>query len=98
MKSAFLLLSIVAITALLFPKTYVEKCEGNACGDIKVNYDGNCYHAVNTGKKNVKVEFTPAGGITSKVSRELTPGEDWKPVVYGGYCLSAFTDPYRANY
>jgi hypothetical protein len=98
MKRVFLLWSIAAIAGLVAPKAYALRCEGNACGDVKVNYDGQCYHAVNSGSKKVKVDFTPAAGISSSVSKVLAPGEDWRPQVYGGACLSAFADPYHANY
>lgn len=98
MKVAFLLFSTLAITGLLAPKAYAQKCAGNACADVKVNFQDHCYHAVNSGSKKVKVDFIPFGGITSSVSKVLAPGEDWKPQVYGGACLSGFRDPYNANY
>jgi hypothetical protein len=97
MKRVFLLWSIMAINALFIPTLYAERCEGNACGDVKVNYDGKCYHAVNSGSRKVKVDFTP-GGIYSSASRVLAPGEDWKPQLLGGNCMSAYIDPYHANY
>lgn len=98
MKRAVFLLSSVAITGLLGTNASALKCEGNACADIKVNFDGHCYHAVNSGSKKAKVDFTPYGGIATSVSKVVGPGEDWKPQVYGGACLSGFVDPYHANY
>jgi hypothetical protein len=97
MKKVFLLWSIVAINVLLIPTLYAERCEGNACGDVKIKYEGGCYHAVNSGSRKVKVEFSP-GGIYGTASKVLSPGEDWKPQLLGGNCLSAYIDPYRANY
>jgi hypothetical protein len=97
MKRVFVLWSTVVIFGLFVPKANAQQCDGNACGDVKVNYDGSCYHAVNSGSKKVRVEFNPLG-VTSSVSKVLAPGEDWRPQVYGGACLSAFQGAYHANY
>lgn len=97
MKRVVVLLSIVAASALLVTNAYAQKCDGNACGDVPVTWDGSCYHATNKGSKSVKVEFNPTG-VTSSVSKVLGPGEDWKPQVYGGACVNSFKDPYHANY
>jgi hypothetical protein len=97
MKRVVLLCSTLVIAGLLVPKAYSQACDGNACNDVKVNYDGSCYHAVNSGSQMVRVEFSPLGFVSS-VSKVLASGEDWKPQLFGGACLSAFKDAYHANY
>lgn len=97
MKGTFLLLSIVGITCLLAPKANAQGCDGNACSDVNVTFDGQCYHAKNHGSKHVKVQLDLMSA-SSSVSKVLAPGEDWRPQVASGACVNVFKGNYHANY
>jgi hypothetical protein len=93
MKSAVLLITAVAITS---GSAHAE-CAGNACSSVQVVFSGGCYQVSNTGSQNVKVEFTPWGGIASSMSRVIGPGATWTPMLPFDGCMQGYIEPYKAN-
>lgn len=60
-SSSFLVkIAIVAVLSGEFSTQAMAdppSCSGNACGDIRAEFTGSCYHVKNTGSKKVKVKW-----------------------------------------
>lgn len=67
-------------------------CQGNACGDVRIWYDG-CYQAVNHGAKQVVL-------ILGQWQKVLSPGEQFtlKDVPNYKTCPKAYSGIAQANY
>jgi hypothetical protein len=67
-------------------------CEGNACGDVRIWYDG-CYQALNHGTQQVVL-------ILGEWSKVLSPGEQFtlKDVPKYPSCPQFFNGNAKANY
>jgi hypothetical protein len=71
-------------------------CDGNACSEVSVDWDGSKWVASNHGSKAVNVSFeTVWGGVTFTLP--LNPGEAKSPGFTPGQ-LQSFKVPYHANY
>jgi hypothetical protein len=86
---AFLAMSGAAQAA---PKEKPAPCEGNACGDVQIWYDG-CYQAINHGAKQVVL-------ILGEWQKILSPGERFtlKDVPNYKSCPQSFNGIAKANY
>jgi hypothetical protein len=67
-------------------------CEGNACSDVRIWYDG-CYQAINHGSKQVVL-------ILGEWQKVLSPGEQFtlKDVPNYRSCPRSFSGIAKANY
>lgn len=74
------------------PREKPVPCDGNACSDVRIWYDG-CYQAVNHGSKQVVL-------IMGEWSKVLNPGEQFtlKDVPKYTSCPQFFNGNARANY
>jgi hypothetical protein len=74
------------------PREKPVPCEGNACSDVRIWYDG-CYQAINHGTKQVVL-------ILGEWSKVLSPGEQFtlKDVPKYPSCPQFFNGNAKANY
>ena len=86
----------VPATALteISPKSDVGDCQGNACGDVSVDWTGHGYHISNHGVRRVLVRIRFTFGLQCL---------DWSDIHLGpgqsqDYGNGAFCNPYTANY
>jgi hypothetical protein len=79
-------------TAQGAPHEKAAACEGNACSDVRIWYDG-CYQAVNHGSKQVVL-------ILGEWQKILSPGEQFtlKDVPNYKSCPQFFNGIAKANY
>ena len=74
------------------PKEKETPCEGNACSDVRIWYDG-CYRAINHGSKQVVL-------VLGEWQKILSPGEEFtlKDVPKYASCPQFFNGIAKANY
>jgi hypothetical protein len=79
-------------TAQGAPHETTAACEGNACSDVRIWYDG-CYHAINNGKKQVVL-------VLGEWQKVLSPGERFTLKDLPNYksCPQTFDGIAKANY
>jgi hypothetical protein len=74
------------------PREKTVPCEGNACSDVRIWYDG-CYQAINRGTKQIVL-------ILGEWQKILSPGEQFilKDVPKYPSCPQFFNGNAKANY
>jgi hypothetical protein len=79
-------------TAQSAPHETATACEGNACSDVRIWYDG-CYHAINHGKKQVVL-------VLGEWQMVLSPGQPFtlKDLPNHKSCPRTFSGIAKANY
>ena len=89
-----IILACVGMTGAAQAAPHVKPvpCEGNACSDVRIWYDG-CYQALNHGKQQVVL-------ILGEWSKVLSPGEQFtlKDVPKYPSCPQSFNGNAKANY
>jgi hypothetical protein len=71
-------------------------CTGNACASVTVSSSGACYLVTNRHpSRSVETGFDTGTGVT--VSKELAPGESFKPAVWG-QCITTYVGTFSANF
>ena len=77
---------------------FAISCNGNACGDVELRWDGSCYTVINHGSDRVRVQIGSGGMGTVKMT--LRGGQTSRPIInpFGGGCRTTLGGSMRANY
>lgn len=92
---AIVLLFIFSITA---PNLAFAACNGEACKDVAITFENNCYFVANLGNRTVGVTLGDTNrGSMASVTVTVGPGQK-KMVTFFGGCFTSYVGGERAIY
>ena len=92
MRKALIVLACSVGFATIATDASAARCNGSACGEVDVYYEGGCFKMQNHSNQTVKVTL---GAVTYTVRRGQTKTAT-NP--FGGQCLQSFMGGVKAVY